>query len=295
MYKSEKDKLKALLEDWWLRFTYVRWSNFGRAEAELAIRILDRWAGPRLWSWKRWRFSTNVTVGVFVLVVLWTLLRAAFLPAWSEVGWINLRAVVILPPIAVAFALSLSVTRVVAARAVQLPTRPLFNVLAFILLLVIHLTLLVYWSEVVLILELLPLSTLDTLKQVFDPSRHEELGSVLLKAMNSLFEVARLQHSESKGGWVQWPNWSVLFGFELGNFTPNGAILMGLKFSMDFVANGLRIVFALVFLSSFVFRPLIQVPVTRLWYGAMNSSKGTFTLLFGAVGTLVAAGQVLAR
>jgi hypothetical protein len=24
MYKTEKDKLKALLEDWWLRFTDVR-------------------------------------------------------------------------------------------------------------------------------------------------------------------------------------------------------------------------------------------------------------------------------
>src|SRR5262245_14145196 len=57
LYKSEKEKLKALLEDWWLRFTDVKWSNFGRAEAELAIQILDRWAGPRLWSWKRWRFA----------------------------------------------------------------------------------------------------------------------------------------------------------------------------------------------------------------------------------------------
>jgi hypothetical protein len=53
LYRSEKEKLKALLEDWWLRFTDVRWSNFGRVEAELAVQILDRWAGPRLWSWKR--------------------------------------------------------------------------------------------------------------------------------------------------------------------------------------------------------------------------------------------------
>ena len=41
LYKSEKEKLKALLEDWWLRFSDVKWSNFGRTEAELAVQILD--------------------------------------------------------------------------------------------------------------------------------------------------------------------------------------------------------------------------------------------------------------
>ena len=46
MYKKpEKDKLKALLEDWWLRFTDVKWSNFGRAEAELAVQM-EHWQGP---------------------------------------------------------------------------------------------------------------------------------------------------------------------------------------------------------------------------------------------------------
>ena len=61
MYKSEKVKLKTKLEDWWLRFVDMKWSNFGRKEAELAVQILDRWAGPRLWSWKRWRFALIVS------------------------------------------------------------------------------------------------------------------------------------------------------------------------------------------------------------------------------------------
>lgn len=64
---------------------------------------------------------------------------------------------------------------------------------------------------------------------------------------------------------------------------------------MDIIANGLRILFALVFLSSFVFRPLIQEPVSRLWYGAMNSGKPFFTMVFGAIGTLIAVGQALAK
>jgi hypothetical protein len=36
LYKSEKAKLKAKLEDWWLRVVDVKWSIFGRKEAELS-------------------------------------------------------------------------------------------------------------------------------------------------------------------------------------------------------------------------------------------------------------------
>jgi hypothetical protein len=61
------------------------------------------------------------------------------------------------------------------------------------------------------------------------------------------------------------------------------------------VSNGLRIFIALVFLSSFVFRPLIQQPISRLWYGAMDSGKPVFTTLFGLLGTMVATVQVLAN
>ena len=63
---------------------------------------------------------------------------------------------------------------------------------------------------------------------------------------------------------------------------------------MDLVANGLRILLALVFLSSFVFRPLIQEPIGRLWYGVMASDRPVFTVLFGAVGAVVGAAAILA-
>ena len=64
---------------------------------------------------------------------------------------------------------------------------------------------------------------------------------------------------------------------------------------LDIIANGLRIAFALVFLSSFVFRPLIQEPVSRLWYGAMDSGKPIFTTRFGLLGAFVVVGRILAR
>jgi hypothetical protein len=131
LYNSEKEKLRARFEDWWVRFTYVKWSNFGRAEAELAIQILDRWSGPRLWSWKRWRFAALSTLGIYVLVVFWILLRAVwnagnldFQKEWSS---LDIQAFCLVSSLVaaaiVAFALSLSVTRLIATWAARLCRR----------------------------------------------------------------------------------------------------------------------------------------------------------------------------
>src|SRR5262249_44578637 len=79
MYKAEKKKFQDWLETWWLRFTDVKWSNFSRAEAALAVQILDRWAGARLWSWKRWQFATAVAIAAYVLVILLIISRDLWL------------------------------------------------------------------------------------------------------------------------------------------------------------------------------------------------------------------------
>jgi hypothetical protein len=42
-----------------------------------------------------------------------------------------------------------------------------------------------------------------------------------------------------------------------------------------------------------VFRPLVQEPLSRLWYGVMSSNRPIFTVLFGLVGTIVAALQAV--
>jgi hypothetical protein len=72
LYSTEKAKLKQWLEDWWLRFTYVNWSNFGRVEAETAVGILDRVAGARFWSLKKWRFVAIAVAAAYVVAVFCT-------------------------------------------------------------------------------------------------------------------------------------------------------------------------------------------------------------------------------
>jgi hypothetical protein len=300
MYKSEKVKLKALLEDWWLRFVDVKWSNFGRAEAELAVQILDRRAGARLWSWKRWRFSIVVTLVVFAFAMTWTVVRVTigngvlYNPfvigsgVVSDPGAIDL-AYLLLPPSLVALALSLSATRFIAVRAARLCKGRLASVMVFAALLGLHVLLFLYWSALVFALEVLLIrlvyaAVAGTL--AIDPN------SVGFREI--VFELVDADTVPQSLG-APWPrSWRYLFSLDsVGQ--PLDQIRFSFKTAMDIVANGLRIVFALVFLSSFVFRPLLQEPVSRLWYGVINSDKPTFTMLFGAVGATVAAVELLSK
>jgi hypothetical protein len=301
MYQAEKDKLKARLEDWWLRFTDVRWSNFGRREAELAIEIIDRRAGPRLWSWKRWRFAAYVSLAVAVLTAVWVCLRAL----WSDVDLDLSRD--LKSPIArlalgifglsifVAFAISLSVTRYVAVLAARVSTTPVRTALSFTVLLVVHVLLLIYWSVVIygllaaLVVVLMRCLTLLGVAG-FAFFSDGDLAQRIFEVFSSLF----WPDQDREGIKVAPVMWSALFSLSHTKFGVPVVWLYAFKAAMDIVANGLRILLALVFLSSFLFRPLIQAPISRLWYGAMASDRPVFTLLFGTVGAIIGAVQVLA-
>jgi hypothetical protein len=167
----------------------------------------------------------------------------------------------------------------------------LFAILAFGLLLAVHFVLLLYWSLVVCAIQAVVL-------YIFTGFLGMGGNASLLAFIQSIInDILGRERGHDVPVALVWPKWPILFN--LNNPDPDQpfitTVMLCFTLLMDTIANGLRIVFALVFLSSFVFRPLIQEPVGRLWYGAINSAKPTFTMLFGAIGTLVAAGQALAK
>ena len=124
----------------------------------------------------------------------------------------------------------------------------------------------------------------------FDFFSDGDLGQRIVDVFRSLF----WPDQEREGLKVAPVMWSALFSLSHTKFTVTIVWLYAFKVAMDIVANGLRILLALVFLSSFLFRPLIQAPISRLWYGAMASDRPVFTLLFGATGAIIGAIQLLA-
>src|SRR5258708_3604158 len=68
--RREQEQLRDWMTNWWVRFEDVKWSNFGRKESEQAIAMLDRLAGARLWSVKRWKFVGTTSLGLMLLVAI---------------------------------------------------------------------------------------------------------------------------------------------------------------------------------------------------------------------------------
>jgi hypothetical protein len=306
MWKTEKEKLKSWLEDWWLRFSDVKWSNFGRKEAELAVQILDRWAGPDIWSGKRWRFALTVVTLALVLVLAWSGLRALWSPTkfafTAEPKMIGIAVAILFGANVIGFALSLSLTRFVAKWVARISKGAILTIGAFCLLLAVHVALLLYWSVAVYGLQIfvMIIYVVVYLVMTADPAElakmaNQQVPADFLDPISSIFTDFFGGHGDS-GGMPEprSPTWAVLFGWRNPDVPFASIVTHGLKVLMDIMANGLRIVFALVFLSSFVFRPLIQEPVSRLWYNAMNSGKPFFAMLFGAIAALVTLTHALA-
>lgn len=276
--RRAKADLKAILEDWWLRFEYVTLRNFGHKEAEAAIAVLDRWAGPRLWSWKRWRFS------LLVNLVLWGLASVSVLVRiWLEPSLLGFRIFEVFyyplffaPSIVTTFAVSLSATRYLAFTVGRLCTGTVLDVGLFLLLVLVHWLFLAYWSVFTYLLQAAPLVILGAIFNGWDQLNDLPWSHVLSKVVPQLL-----------GGWIPVPN----YGFSTS--APNEAAALLYKSLVDIVANLPRLGFALVFLASYLFRPLIQKPISWIWLRIVDSTLPFFTLAFGITGGLLKFGESL--
>lgn len=296
--KKEGKKLKEWLATWWIRFDDVKWHNFGRVEAEYAIKLLDRYADANLWSWRRWRFVLGASAAAYLFAIAWSavrffwtqsdrgaeLLRGVMFVLQMNVEWFAPRWLAIIVLIVMTFAISLSVTRLIAVVAGRLSRNVASTILAFSLLLLFHLFLLVVWNSFAMDAVLRAVQVLidQVFGGTFDMAAYGEFLRRTLRLASRGYDVVG--------------SWSVLF-----STTPHFAYSLGVqemvfysfKAVVDIIANGIRIGFALIFLGSFVFRPLIQRPISRIWVGIVDSEKPVFTLILAGIGVLLEAGAFL--
>jgi len=330
MYSTEKDKLKQRLENWWLQFSYVNWSNFGRCEAQTAISILDRIAGSSIVSFKRWRFVVAVLLVAYAIAILWSSVTLTWIFQYKlhgkDVGnstsWVFMRCLrdyldaVGLPDvefflfIALALAMSISLTRLIARFAIYCSIGPTTTKITFACLLGVHLVLLLVWSHTVV--EALFVVFSISFEQLILTDKDwvaykKYVWSVVDYQIFKLKDFFDLGIEEWAGKYAKEISERFLFRqFDWKEMPPSEknqillhpgevireSVWYSSKSMVDVVANGLRIVFAAVFVSSFVFRPLIQEPITRWWYGVMNSGKPFFTMVFGMFGAIFAVVRV---
>jgi len=302
--RREQEQLRDWMTNWWVRFEDVKWSNFGRKESEQAIAMLDRLAGARLWSVKRWKFVGTTSLGLMLLVAIVlvvglatpfaessdTPVRSFFDAAnnYWQVTDFNIASVLIAVATCLALGLSISMFRLLAWIVVLSSPSGLIGFLFFGVLLLLQLVLLLYWSSAVTeLLILVPANLVSNILLYDDTYFVTEILRIDIEAaLRRVFAPPSMRIFDLKFQVTRYFIWDTLLlqTMSPGEGWRNQA--EGFKFATDLASNGLRIGFALVFLSSFVFGSVLKPLISRLWAGIIESTKPTFTMLLGGVATV---------
>ncbi|MDP2376424.1 hypothetical protein [Reyranella sp.] len=309
--RQEKERLTDWMTDWWFRFESIKWNNFGRSETLQAIAILDRYAGDRLLSKKRWQFVLVVGLIAYLLAVFWTGARAFWVEAvesasvspaqflqmstfqaglhaiWREHA--QLLALHMWPAFVAGFlalAFSISFTRVIAAVVWQYSLSVPKTIVAFVALLLSHVFLVPYVMGTFVAGAMLiaqgKLNDSDSSRMVDWLTNRQAVYSTAALPIAAVRNYDFAMSYYSKRGPDEKVDKTRRLTADL-----DVVVVWSFKSFLDFFVNGLRVLFALLFLGSFVFRPIIQAPISRLWAGIIESGKPLFALLFGTIGALV--------
>jgi hypothetical protein len=302
--KWKDEQLRKAVYRWWQRFRDLRWSNFSQAEAKTAVELMDRFVGR---GWRRIKIAAALLLGLYCLSFAWFFLISFICTSILGMETRDIpttsfkRAafslVVLLIVTGILFVMSLSVTRWIALAFTRFGGSKVIGVALFATLLAIHVFLLLYWSNVTRTLayflravgvtlsvwadygfttsSTLPANVVsDAQSDIAEPFSPHTFGSFY--ALTLPFSTIT-QHIFSFG-----VKWNSLLAFE---FT---------KGVLDVLCNGLRIVFALVFLGSYLFRPILQIPITNAWERAMDDKRPVLGMLLGsAAGGVVLVTEVV--
>jgi hypothetical protein len=284
--KWKDEQLRNGAHRWWQRFRDLKWSNFSQAEAKAAVELMDRFIGV---GWRRVRIAAALVLSLYCLSFGWFYL-VSFIGI-SVLGWkpevvlgtffIRTIGGLIASLITTGFLffMSLSVTRWIALTFARFGGSKVVSIAMFATLLAIHLFLLVRWSNLTFLFSYTILQLVSVLPFWIDVERSASFTSdwltLALKAVISDSEQLRYSLSLPFSYVVErrYTLETLSIGVSAFEFT---------KALLDVLSNGLRIVFALVFLASYLFRPILQVPITNAWERAMDDKRPVLAMLLGS-------------
>jgi hypothetical protein len=266
--KTGQEKAKNWLLTWWVRFDDVRWSNFGRVEALFACRVIDKWFGRRAWSFRR--VAAAVALSLFMSFIGHLKGNHPLCLNCGEPGW---EAVEVLIDF-IGFCMAISFTRIMAYLISYYLTDSgtANNLVTFIFMVVVNYLALVYWWP-----------CLNTIKDFV------------------FFSLVLFPHTHGIGDW-----WGTVAGGietpyfqDISLFPPN--ILKDLWFQNEWTVDSFallslstlpmifRFIISLIFVGSFLVRPLMMRPVNLVWRRIVESEKPVFTLIFGGAAAVATA------
>jgi hypothetical protein len=273
MGRIGQQRAKDFLLKWWVRFDDVCWSNFGREEGLFAGGVIEKWFAKKIWSLRR--------IVMAVIILSLSLLIGYFIFKTSPPSWhlisspadrhieCNLCNAALSVKIAVfivffiGFSVSVSFTKAITFRIAYLcGMGKVRNLTIYAVMLIVNFLMLIYWSQ-------LTGSVKNVVVEfVGDPPPLKDL----LEDIGLIIEG------------------SIFLGKSYIWFYFEGHMIdMFPLYALSYFPSVLRCLLSLIFVGSFLLRPLLMRPVSLVWARIVESDKPVFTVIFGGAAAFASA------
>jgi hypothetical protein len=292
--KAGQERAKDFLLRWWVRFDDVRWRNFGREEGLFAGRVIERWFGRRIWSVRRFTSASILIVILFLIhsavayigfitaPLEYPCFRCRFSFDMVLLGYIFVGLLASL----IGFSASVSFTKFISFRMAELcGDGGKKNLTVFFLMLAPNYVMLVIWLQII---------------------KEKEIRSIVIVLLN-VGELDLLLYAEF---WVR--VFPILVTDMIKYATEplkerfyfvSSALVSPSEYNIYSLATDnlsalpslCRFMVSVVFVGSFLLRPVVMRPTSLVWARIVESDKPVFTVIFGGAGALASALSEVAK
>jgi hypothetical protein len=315
--KTGQERAKDFLLKWWVRFDDVHWRNVGREEGLFTGRLIEKWFGRKMWSLRRLLAAFSTLSFLSLLGYLSQVLASKHPIRWcmncvgppSQTFAVQMTIFAVQMIISfIGFCVSVGFTKFIAFRAAYLcGTGQLRNLIVFVAMLAINYYILVLWYPMTIILKM---SVINAILHNWNPfSVLRDLVSIIpavviiilaKMGLSTHFPIMLMNpHSRVFGpfnsvfanmGLFNTITYPIILKAEfLGFMTGFSAIDNTVSAFSSSIVSVFRFALAVVFVGSFLLRPLIMRPISLVWRRTVESDKPVFTIMFGGAAAFATA------
>jgi hypothetical protein len=280
--RTGQERAKDFLLRWWVRFDDVRWRNFGREEGLFAAGLIDRWFGTNIFSLRR------VITSIAILAVF---LSLGYFVVWFLHQPINISfnkidvyyQVTTLAVYIFGFSLSVSLTKFITIKMAYLCSLgKMRNFVVFITMVALNYLVLIIWYYVSRQAKVGMMLLIWMLKW---PIFYSDTYHIFTEMLNATIqEITELPHRSG----YHFDLSRSIFSMELW-YLKNGQTDLFALSALSSFPSVARLIVSIVFVGSFLLKPLIMRPVSLVWARIIESEKPVFTVIFGGTAAFASA------
>jgi hypothetical protein len=278
--RTGQEKAKDFLLEWWVRFGDVKPRNLGKQDALFIASVIERWLGSSFWS--RRRIISSVIFAIFS-VILGTVV-SLFWKNYNVHFAHSINIFLLLPTMwleVLLLCISISLLRILTLNIARLSgDSKLRDALIFCVFSIFYYVMLVLWPIITIAIKHFAMDL-----AIFSIYSNVQIYLAGVKLV--IFDAVKNLH------------WSMLLPNELvvtilksyqlssiemlnisDNYRLEASIFHFARYNMAVIPGLFRLAVSIVFLTSFLLRPLIMKPTLLMWARIVESDNPTFTLIF---------------